>query len=108
MDYVELLDRIVGRLSQEDRQRFVGILQLLAELFDRAHPPSAESTKLLADLEMFLKRKSTAPSATEERDELEYLRYVRNSLTHRSSIPDEAVRVAMPMFWRLLRQAAVD
>lgn len=108
MGFDERIYKLLGSMSSTEASHFEALLGLLGDLVLATERGSQEREKLFIEINKYLKRKKTTPTLTDERDEIEYLRHVRNSLAHRSAIANEAVRVAMPMFWRLLKKTAEE
>jgi hypothetical protein len=104
---VNQIERLLNIAESEDeRKALFNLIDLLAELIG-SDKTRIGRKKLFDEITKYLEKKR-APRASTIEDELDYLRYVRNALAHRKAIPDEAIRVAIPMFWRALKGAAVD
>jgi len=89
--------------SEAEHQLIIDLLSTFADIFEDNTRTSAERKKLLTEILKYLQNKRSSKT-TKVADEIEYIRYVRNSLAHRKSIPVEAIRVAIPMFWRMVRE----
>lgn len=100
------LDRLKNIMPPEmDRDLLLNLFDALADLLEDTSRTESERKKLVLDLTRYLERKRPS-QMSDGVNELEYLKYVRNSLAHRKQIPEEGIRVAMPMFWKFLREIA--
>ncbi|OAH98974.1 hypothetical protein A1353_21615 [Methylomonas methanica] len=107
MESCEKLYYLARGLSDIEKARLDHVLQLLLERISDLEALPAERSRFLADVEKYFLRKKPKIASVAQ-NEIDYLRYVRNAFAHREYIPDEAVRVAIPMFWRVIRNIADD
>lgn len=93
-------------LNAEDAEIFDRVLIRLNELFFEGSGSRTARRKRLIEVEKYLTKKSSRVAAENVGNKAEYLRFIRNSFTHRSSVPPEAVSLAIPMFWAILLNSA--
>lgn len=64
--------------------------------------------KRLSEIDNYLTKKAQRSNSEVAIDESEFLRFVRNSIQHRSNVSVANVDKAMPIFWRLLAKSSPE
>lgn len=106
MKSIEKLAERASTLSTAESAIFDRIIAGIdALVFHGSNSPEARR-KVLSEIERYLMKKSERPTKDSTGDRAEYLRFVRNALAHKSNIPTEVVRPAIPMFWTVLSESA--
>lgn len=100
-----LVDR-AGALSPEESAIFDRVIvEIEALIFNNNDLPEVRR-KVLNGIERYLKKKNESITKENTSDKAEYLRFVRNSLAHKSHVPPEVIALAIPMFWAILLESA--
>lgn len=91
--------RGLPRVERELVQDIARHLQFV--IFDPALD-GAGREKRLAEIEKYLAKKLKQNKGRSVEDAAGYLRFIRNSLMHKSEVPSEVLDLGMPVFWDFL------
>ena len=106
MKSIEKLAERARTLSSEEAAVFDRVISGIETLVFNSIDSSAARRKVLSEMERYLKKKTERPNKENTGDKAEYLRFVRNSLAHKSNVPPEVIKLAIPMFWTILTESA--
>ena len=106
MKSIERLADRARTLSSEESAIFDRVIVGIEALVFNGSDSSEARRKALNEIERYLKKKSESPTKENTGDKAEYLRFVRNALTHKSNVPPEVITLAIPMFWTILTESA--
>lgn len=106
MKSIEKLAERARTLSSEEAVVFDRVIFGIETLVFNGSDSSAARLKVLNEIERYLKKKTERPNKESTGDKAEYLRFVRNSLAHKSNVPPEVITLAIPMFWTILMESA--
>jgi hypothetical protein len=106
MRSIDKLAEILPTLNAEESAIFDRIVAALNMLVLSSGDSPEVRRKVLNEVEKYLKKKNERPKKENTGDKAEYLRFVRNSFAHKSSVPAEVVTLAIPMFWAVLKESA--
>lgn len=106
MKSIERLAERASTLSSEEAAVFDRVIFGIETLVFNGSDSSVARKKVLSEIEKYLKKKTERPSKENTGDKAEYLRFVRNSLAHKSNVPPEVITLAIPMFWTILTESA--
>lgn len=103
------IDKLAERartLSSEEAVVFDRVIFGIKTLVFDGSDSSSARRKVLSEIERYLKKKGERPTKENTGDKVEYLRFVRNSLAHKSNVPPEVITLAIPMFWTILTESS--